>query len=99
MSAFEFVNHERFPDDLYIMEAVTLCLEGKYRVVFIRKKMKTGGMFWDVPSVAVTVHGEKKYLKSFSQDSSFLRDDIMAFLEGRSWEKGRQATKSDDLPF
>lgn len=100
MSAFDFVSHESFPQDQYIMEAVTICLEGKHRVVFIRKKMKNGGMFWDVPSVTVTQHGQKKYLKSYSQDSAFLKDDIMAFLEGRAWEKGRSvAKKSDEIPF
>ena len=88
MSAFEFVNHERFPEDQYIAEAVTLCFDGKYRVTYVRKKMQNGGMFWGEISASVKQNGEKKFLKSFSQDSNFLQDDIKDFLDSRSWEKG-----------
>jgi hypothetical protein len=91
MSGFEFVNHESFPEDEYTKEAVTLCFDGKYRVTYVRKKMQNGGLFWSEISVAVKVHGEKKYLKAFSQDSNFLQDDIRTFLDGRSWEKSRSA--------
>ena len=99
MSAFDFINHESYPEDEYIAESVTLCFEKKFRVTYVRKKVKNGGMFWAEISAAVTKNGEKKYLKSFSQDSNFLADDIKAFLEGRQWEGGRVAQKSDDLPF
>src|SRR5580693_5380575 len=100
MSAFEFISHESFPEDQYIAEAVVICLEGKYRVTYIRKKMQNGGMFWDVISAAVKHLGEKKYLKSYSQDSNFLAEDIKHFLESRSWEKGgRIAQKNDEVPF
>jgi len=106
MRAFDFVNHESYPEDQYVAESVTLCLEGKYRVTYLRKKMQNGGMFWDVISAAVKHHGEKKYLKSFSQDSNFLADDIKAFLEARSWEKGRtggslpsQGFQNEEVPF
>ena len=101
MSAFEYVNHEAFPEDQYIAEAVTLCFDGKFRVTYIRKKLQNGGMFWGEISAAVTKHGEKKYLKSFSQDSNFLQDDIKAFLDNREWEGrgGQVATKSHDVPF
>jgi hypothetical protein len=69
--------------------------------------MQNGGMFWDVISAAVKQHGEKKYLKGFSQDSNFLNEDIKAFLESRSWEKGRSGgsvaptpkIENDDVPF
>lgn len=108
MSAFDFVNHESFPEDQYIAEAVTLCFDGKYRVTYVRKKMQNGGMFWTEISAAATKGGEKKYLKSFSQDSNFLQEDIKAFLEHRHWEKSGHAprggsvaqNKSDDeVPF
>ena len=99
MSSFEFVSHESFPEDQYTGEAVVLCLDGKHRITYIRKKMKNGGRYWDVISAAVKQHGENKYLKSYSPDSNFLREDIMHFLEGRSWEKGGHAAKSDSLPF
>jgi hypothetical protein len=37
----------------------------------------------------VTINGERKYRDSIKFDSSFLREDIIAFLEARSWEKGQ----------
>jgi hypothetical protein len=107
MSTFEFISHESFQEDQYIAEAVILCFEGKYRVTYIRKKMQNGGMFWGEISAGVMKNGEKKYLKSFSQDSNFLQDDIKAFLEGRSWEKAgysaqnQKSREADDssVPF
>ena len=86
MSAFEFVNHESYPEDKYIAESVTLCLfDSKCRVTYVRKKLQNGGMFWSEISAAVQVQGDKKYLKGFSQDSNFLAEDIKAFLDGRQW--------------
>lgn len=105
MTAFEFVSHEHFPEDEYTKEAVILCIDKKHRVTYLRKKTQSGGMFWDVISAAVKCHGEKKYLKSYSQDSSFLQDDIKHFLEARAWELGRGGTvaqkknSDDELPF
>ena len=102
MSNFEFISQESYPNDQYIMESVVLAIEGKHRVTYIRKKMKNGGMFWDVPSVAVTHRGEKKYLKAYSQDSNFLREDIAQFLDSRSWEKTQKpemARDSGDFQF
>lgn len=100
MNVFDFVSHEAYPEDQYIAESVTLCFEKKYRVTYIRKKMQNGGMFWSEISASVTKHGEKKYLKSFSQDSNFLAEDIKAFLDSRSWEKeGSFAQKDEQLPF
>lgn len=101
MNVFQFVNHEAFPEDQFIAEAVTLCFEGKYRVVYVRKKMQNGAMFWSEISAAVKQNGEKKYLKAFSQDSNFLQEDIKAFLDGRQWEtrKGSVMQNNDDIPF
>lgn len=102
MGSFEYVqgSHERYPYDQFILESLVLCFEGKYRVVYVRKKMQNGGMFWDVISARVQVDNDKKYLKSFSQDSNFLADDIKHFLDNRSWEKGgRVAHKDDQVPF
>jgi hypothetical protein len=66
----------------------------------VRKKMKNGGMFWDVISTSVMYQGEKKFIKAYSQDSNFLRDDINHFLEGRSWEKSAGVAQiSEQLPF
>jgi hypothetical protein len=76
--------------------------------------MQNGGMFWDVISTSVIVDGKKKYLKAYSQDSNFLRDDIMHFLNSRAWEYSQPvrsqapghvppmpplAYKDEDLPF
>ena len=102
MNGFSFVSHERYPDDQYTLESVTICFDNKFRVTYVRKKMQNGGMFWDVISASVTVNGEKKYIKAFSQDSNFLADDIKAFLDGRGWEKGGSVAhekKHDSLPF
>jgi hypothetical protein len=106
MSTFEFISHESYPEDQYTKESCTLCLEGKHRVVYVRKKMQNGGMFWDVISASVMQFGKKKYLKAYSQDSNFLREDIMHFLESRSWEGGKTVLPKqqkveieDDLPF
>ncbi len=105
MSAFDFVNHDSYPEDQYIAESVTLCFDKKFRVTYIRKKMQNGGMFWGEITAGVTKGGEKKYLKSFAQDSNFLQDDIKAFLDNRSWEKNNAGSKvaqsksDDDIPF
>lgn len=108
MSAFDFINHESFPEDQYIAEAVTLCFDRKYRVTYVRKKKQDGGLYWATISASVKHHGDKKFLNSFSQDSNFLQDDIKAFLEGRQWEKrgdtqasgGSGAQKGDEeVPF
>lgn len=100
MAAFDFVSHESYPEDQYISESCTICLEGKHRVTYLRKKMKNGGMFWDVISAGVTHNGQKKFLKAYAPDSNFLRDDIHHFLENRGWEKSAGvAQSSDHLPF
>lgn len=101
MSTFEYVNgsNEKYPYDQFTAESIALCFDGKYRVVYVRKKMKNGGMFWDVVTTAVTQNGGKKYLKGFAQDSNFLAEDIKSFLEGRSWEKGGKSEEREQLPF
>lgn len=101
MNIFEYVNgsHESYPEDQFIAESLILCFEGKYRVAYVRKKMQNGGMFWDVISASARLNGEKKYIKSFSQDSNFLAEDIKHFLDNRGWEKGGSVAKSDQLPF
>jgi hypothetical protein len=97
---FEFVSHEAFPEDEYTKEAVVLCIEKRHRVVYVRKKMQNGGMFWDVISMAVRQNGERKYLKAYATDSKFLQEDIKRFLEERAWERIQQfEAKSDDVPF
>lgn len=104
MTGFDFVSHENFPEDEYTKEAVVLCIDKKHRVTYVRKRMQNGGMFWDVVSAAVKKNGEKKYLRSYSQDSTFLQEDIKNFLENRTWEKTLGGTvaqnrSDDELPF
>ena len=111
MSAFDFVNHEFYPEDEYTSESVVLCFDKKHRVTYVRKKTQNGGMFWDVISASVKYNGVKKYLKGYSQDSNFLNEDIKNFLDNRSWEKAAQCTSpfgggpvaqnknDDEIPF
>ena len=102
MSNIKFISHESFPQDQYTKELVYLALEDKYRVAYVRKQAKNGGMFWGVPSVGVTKQGNKVYYDAFMQDSSFLEKDIKEFLENRSWEKKSASSRpmnNDDLPF
>lgn len=99
MEGFAFISHEAYPEDQYVSESVLFAIDGKHRVTYVRKKMQNGAMFWDVVSTGVKYRGEKKYLKGYSQDSNFLREDIMRFLDQRSWEKGGAAPKSDAVPF
>jgi hypothetical protein len=96
MSNIKFVSHESFPEDQYTKELVYLCLDDKYRVAYVRKQARNGGMFWGVVSAAVTKQGAKTYYEAFMQDSSFLDKDIKDFLEKRKWES---KNKNDDLPF
>lgn len=91
-AAFEFISHESFPEDEYTKEAVVICIEKKHRVTYVRKKLQTGAMFWDVASIPVKQNGIKKYLKTYAQDSSFLHEDIKNFLENRSWENRARAS-------
>ena len=100
MQNFQVVNHEFYPDDQYISESVTLTLDSKYRVTYVRKKMKNGGMFWDEVSCSVSSDGEKKYLKGFETDSNFLNKDIKDFLNKRGWEKkGSFDQNEGQMPF
>ncbi len=86
MSKIEFISHDSFPEDEYTKEIVYLCLEGKYRVAYVRKKASTGGMFWSVASLGVKRNGQKEYFPAFLQDSNFLERDIKDFLDNRKWE-------------
>ena len=86
MSKIEFVSQEYFPEDEYTKELVYLCLEGKFRVAYVRKKAQNGGLFWSVCSLGITRGGKKEYFPAFIQDSNFLERDIKDFLEKRKWE-------------
>lgn len=100
MSVFEFVSHEEYPEDNYIAESVVLCFEKKYRVTYVRKKMKNGGAFWSEISASVVKNNEKKYLISFTQDSNFLDEDIKNFLMNRSWVKKHDLDENNaEFPF
>ena len=98
MSKIEFVSHEAFPEDEYTKELVYLCLDGKYRIAYVRKAAKNGGMFWSVASVGATKNGKKEFFEAFMQDSNFLEKDIKNFLDSRSWE-GRSAHAPDSARY
>lgn len=101
MESFEFISHESFPEDPYTKELVYLLFDGKYRIAYVRKQAKNGGMFWDEVSVGVMKNGQKVYYDAFMQDSNFLEKDIKDYLEKRKWES-KNSVKSkevDDIPF
>lgn len=97
MSKIEFISHEYFPDDEYTKELVYLCLEQKFRVAYVRKKAKNGGMFWGVASLGATKNGQKEYYPAFVQDSNFLEQDIKEFLEKRKWESGQRSATAQAM--
>jgi hypothetical protein len=111
MSKIEFISHDSFPEDEYTKELVYLCLDGKYRIAYVRKSAKSGGMFWSVATVGATRNGQKEFFPAFLQDSNFLEKDIKDFLDKRKWEgRGGFASQSekprsmdeannDQLPF
>lgn len=98
MSNIKFVSHKEFPKDPYTKEIVYLLIDDKYRVAYLRKQAKNGGMFWGTISAAVTEDGIKTYYEAFMQDSAFLEKDIKTFLEKRSWEE-KKSIKDDEMPF
>lgn len=103
---FTFVSYEEFPEDLYTKELVYLLVNGQ-RIAYVRKEAKNGGMFWSIPSIAVTKEGVKTYYEAHLRDSAFLDKDIKHFLDERSWEKSeslvKEAPKSnihdEEIPF
>lgn len=102
MTNIKFVSHEEFPEDMYTKELVYICLEDKYRVAYVRKPTKNGGLFWGVVNTSATKNGIKNYYEGFLQDSTFLEKDIRNFLEARSWETKKSVfanVKEEDLPF
>ena len=99
MSKIEFISHDTFPEDEYTKELVYLCLEGKYRIAYVRKAAKNGGLFWSVASVGAIRNGQKEFFPAFLQDSNFLEKDIKDFLDKRKWEHGASASVHQDNPY
>lgn len=102
MSNIKFVSHHEFPDDPYTKELVYLCVDDKYRVAYVRKQAKNGGMFWSVPNVSAVKDGVKSHYETFLQDSTFLEKDIRSFLEKRSWESSKTSVSTfseTEIPF
>lgn len=101
MTNIKFVSHDTFPEDQYIKELVYLCLDDKYRVAYVRKPAKNGGLFWSTPTVAIMKDGMKTYHEVFVQDSNFLEKDIKDFLDKRKWETTLKQDPKDqfEIPF
>lgn len=97
MSKIEFISHDSFPDDEYTKELVYLCLDGKYRIAYVRKSAKNGGMFWGVASIGATRNGAKEFFPAFLQDSNFLEKDIKDFLDKRKWESGTRSINQNHV--
>ena len=98
MATIEFISHDYFPEDQYVKELVYLCIDGKHRVLYLRKEASKGGMFWSVASVGVTRNGQKEFFPSYLQDSNFLERDIKDFLDKRKWEKSASSPLIYDKP-
>lgn len=105
MTNIKFVSHEFFPDDPYTKEMVYLCLDDKFRVAYVRKAGKNGGLFWGVVRQSVSKDGGKSYYEAFLQDSIFSDKDVRDFLEKRSWETKLPDPRpvitiaSEEIPF
>jgi len=110
MTQFEFVSHQDFPEDEYIKEAVVLCLEGKYRVTYLKRILQNGSQFWSVVSTSVKKNGKKMFLPGFEADSTFLNRDITNYLNERLWESPQakvwperttsmKDVQNDEMPF
>ena len=100
MSNIKFVSHESFPDDPYTKELAYLLIDDRYRVGYVRKLGKNGGMFWGPMSLGLLKDGNKSYYEAFLQDSAFLEKDIKEFLDKRKWENKAGSVRHDDsIPF
>ncbi len=91
--------HETFPEDPYIKEIIYLQIDEGKRYGYIRKLMKNGNMFWSPMGCGVMKNGEKKFYDGIEFDSNFLKKDILAFLEARSWESHKIAQGRHDFPI
>lgn len=87
MSKIEIIDHVNCPDDNYIKEIAHVCFDGKYKVLYVRKLSKMGGLFWSNVSVGVVMDGQKEYFNTFVQDSMFDDQAVKKLLEARGWEK------------
>ena len=83
----EFISYEEFPEDNYTKEIVYLQIEGKYRVAYVPRMMKTGEKKWFPMSTGAIKNGQRQYFPAIEYDSTFVKKDIEAFLESRPWEK------------
>lgn len=99
MSKIEFISSDLFPQDEYTKELVYLCLDEKYRVAYVRKSAKNGGMFWSVATVGATRNGQKEFFPAFLQDSNFFEKDIKEFLDKRKWEKSASSNQSNSIDY
>lgn len=95
----KFISHENCPDDPFIKEICYLSVDDKFRFAYVRKAMKNGNLFWGPMSAGITINGQKKYFDGIEWDSNFLKKDILAFLEARSWENKQTAYQQPITPL
>ncbi len=97
----KLIDHKYCPQDPYIKEIAILEIplrdDSKLRFVYIRKELKTGGLYWGPLNCSALIDGEKQYFKSPLFDSNFLEQDIKEFLNSRRWEKHTMARKEEDI--
>lgn len=93
-------SHESFPEDQYTKELVYLLIDDLYKIAYVKKQAKNGGMFWGPVSAGVSKNNKKEYRDGFKQDSKTVDDFIKNLLEKRVWENAPVRPREDDnIPF
>jgi hypothetical protein len=99
----KLISHHYCPEDQYTKEIAILELPLKdgsaMRFVYVRKEIKSGGMFWGPLNCSVMIDGQKQHFKSPMFDSNFLEQDIKEFLNSRQWEKATPKIAQMDSTF
>lgn len=102
MNEFKFISYEKTPQDPYILGVATILAYGKIVLRFKHSKTKDGvGDFFAPASYGIVDEtGQKRYIDSFSLDSSMEKEQLMAFVRRNvlMLQKGIPA-KPDMLPM
>jgi hypothetical protein len=97
----KLILHHYCPEDQFTKEIALLEIplkdDSKMRFVYVRKELKSGGLFWGPQNCSVMIDGDKQYFKSVMFDSNFLETDIKEFLNARAWEKATRAIEPQPI--
>lgn len=100
MNAFKLINHAYIDQDKYVKEVAIIEFQiyipnetKELKTVGLRipyvKKEYNGGHFWSPVTTGIDNGGEKKLQLKPKIDSTFINEDIEAFLESKPWEAGK----------